>query len=69
VVVLGVVYTMVYHMVLPYPKNYVVNHGNFFMVYHGIFLAGLAVGILLLSCIRAKKHVISYLLPVNGCHL
>jgi len=30
---------------------------------------GVAVGILLLSCIRAEIHLISYLLPVNGRHL
>jgi len=29
---------------------------------------GVAVGISLLSCIRAGIHVISYLLPVNGRH-
>jgi len=30
---------------------------------------GVAVGISLLSCIQAEIDVISYLLPVNGCHL
>jgi len=30
---------------------------------------GVAVGISLLSCIRAEIDVISYLLPVNGRHL
>jgi len=30
---------------------------------------GVAVGILLLSCIRAETYVMSYLLPVNGRHL
>jgi len=30
---------------------------------------GVAIGILLLSCIRAEIYVISYLLPVTGRHL
>ena len=30
---------------------------------------GIAVGIPLLSCIRAEIYVISCLLPVDGCHL
>ena len=30
---------------------------------------GIAVGISILSCIRAEIKVISYLLPVNVCHL
>jgi len=30
---------------------------------------GIAVGILLISCIEAEMYVISYLLPVNGSHL
>jgi len=30
---------------------------------------GVAVGISLLSCIRAEIYLISYLLPVNGCRL
>ena len=32
-------------------------------------IVGIAVGISLLSCIRAEAYVISYLLPVNGCHI
>ena len=30
---------------------------------------GIAVGISLLTCIQAEAYVISYVLPVNGCHL
>jgi len=30
---------------------------------------GVAVGISLLSCIRAEIYIVSYLLPVDGRHL
>ena len=29
---------------------------------------GMSVGISLLSCIRVEMYVMSYLLPVDGCH-